>query len=140
MAAANIEVNQQIPSVTKTITQEKINLFEACGILDRENIHNSPEMAMQKLGTTFPIASGRMSVAFASESLRKFFGAEVFNHSGTLNLKFLRPVKNGDTITVHGSVSRQEKVENGTMVTVDVFCENQNQDKTAVGAATAIVP
>ena len=140
MAAAIIEVNQEIPSVTKTITQEKINLFEACGILDRENIHNSPEMAMQKLGTTFPIASGRMSVAFASESLRKFFGAEVFNHSGTLNLKFLRPVKNGDTITVHGTVSRQEKAENGTMVTVDVFCENQNQDKTAVGAATAIVP
>jgi acyl dehydratase len=140
MAAAIIEANQEIPSVTKTITQEKINLFEACGILDRENIHNSPEMAMQKLGTTFPIASGRMSVAFASESLRKFFGAEVFNHSGTLNLKFLRPVKNGDTITVHGTVSRQEKVENGTMVTVDVFCENQNQDKTAVGAATAIVP
>ncbi|MDP6549373.1 MAG: MaoC family dehydratase [Dehalococcoidia bacterium] len=140
MAAGKIEVNQEIPSVTKAITQEKIDLFEACGILDRENIHNSPEMALQKLGTTFPIASGRMSVAFASESLRKFFGAEVFNHSGTLNLKFLRPVKNGDTITVHGSVSRQEKVENGTIVTVDVFCENQNQDKTAVGAATAIVP
>jgi acyl dehydratase len=139
MAAGKIEVNQEIPSVTKTITQDKINLFEACGILDRENIHNSPEMAMQKLGTTFPIASGRMSVAFASESLRKFFGAEVFNHSGTLNLKFLRPVKNGDTITVHGTVSREEKVEKGTMVTVDVFCENQNQDKTAVGAATAIV-
>ena len=140
MAAARIDVNQEIPSVTKTITQEKIDLFEACGILDRENIHNSPEMALQKLGTTFPIASGRMSVAFASESLRKFFGAEVFNHSGTLNLKFLRPVKNGDTITVHGTVSRQEKVEKGTIVTVDVFCENQNQDKTAVGAATAIVP
>jgi acyl dehydratase len=140
MAAARIDVNQEIPSVTKTITQEKIDLFEACGILDRENIHNSPEMALQKLGTTFPIASGRMSVAFASESLRKFFGAEVFNHSGTLNLKFLRPVKNGDTITVHGTVSRQEKVEKGTMVTVDVFCENQNQNKTAVGAATAIVP
>ena len=140
MATGKIEVNQEIPSVTKSITQEKINLFEACGILDRENIHNSPEMAMQKLGTTFPIASGRMSVAFASESLRKFFGAEVFNHSGTLNLKFLRPVKEGGTITVHGTVSRQEKVEKGTIVTVDVFCENQNQDKTAVGAATAIVP
>ena len=140
MATGKIEVNQEIPSVTKSITQEKINLFEACGILDRENIHNSPEMAMQKLGTTFPIASGRMSVAFASESLRKFFGAQVFNHSGTLNLKFLRPVKEGDTITVHGTVSRQEKVEKGTIVTVDVFCENQNQDKTAVGAATAIVP
>ena len=38
-----------------------------------------------------------MSVAFASESLRRFFGPEVFNHTGTVNLKFLRPVKGGDT-------------------------------------------
>ncbi len=68
------------------------------------------------------------------------FGPEVFNHSGTLNLKFLRPVKDGDSITVHGSVSHLEQGEKGTPVRVVVICENQNQDKTAVGAATAIVP
>ena len=138
MASAELS-NETIPVLTKTITQIKINQFESCGILDRENIHNSPELAKQRLGTTYPIASGRMSVAFASESLRKFFGAEVFNHTGTVNLKFLRPVKEGDTITVGGTVNSRQTVDNGTLVTVDLYCENQNGDKTAIGQGTALV-
>ena len=139
MAVSKLEIDQQIPSVSKRITQESINQFEACGILNRENIHTSPEMAQKRLGYSHPIASGRMSVAFAAESLRKFFGPGVFNHTGTVSLKFLRPVKNGDTITVHGSVSRRDQVETGTLVTVGVFCENQDHDKTAIGTGTAIV-
>ena len=138
MATANLD-QDTIPVLTKTITQVKINQFESCGILDRQNIHNNPELAKQRLGTTFPIASGRMSVAFASESLRKFFGAEVFNHTGTVNLKFLRPVKEGDTLTIQGTVNSRQAVENGTLVTVDISCENQNGDKTAVGQGSAIV-
>ncbi len=138
MASAEL-INETIPVLTKTITQVKINQFESCGIRDRENIHNNPELAKQRLGTTYPIASGRMSVAFASESLRKFFGAEVFNHTGTVNLKFLRPVKEGDTITVGGTVNSRQTVDNGTLVTVDLYCENQNGDKTAIGQGTALV-
>ncbi len=138
MASAELS-NETIPVLTKTITQIKINQFESCGILDRQNIHNNPELAKQRLGTTYPIASGRMSVAFASESLRKFFGAEVFNHTGTVNLKFLRPVKEGDTITVGGTINSRQTVDNGTLVTVDLYCENQNGDKTAIGQGTALV-
>ena len=140
MAVSKLEVNQQIPSVSKKITQDSIDQFESCGILDRENIHNSPDMAQRRLGVSYPIASGRMSVAFAAESLRRLFGPQVFNHSGTVNLKFLRPVKHGDTITVHGTIGHREQVENGTLVTVDVYCENQNGGKTAVGTGTALVP
>ncbi len=139
MAVLKVELDQPIPSVTKKVTQESINQFEACGILDRENIHNSPELAQARLGYKHPLASGRMSVAFAAESLRKFFGPDIFNHTGTVNLKFLRPVKDGDTITVHGSVKHQQPVEKGTLVTVELFCENQDQDKTAIGTGTAIV-
>ena len=139
MASASIATGQQIPSVTKAVTQDTINQFENCGILDRQNIHNDPELAQQRLGTTYPIASGRMSVAFASESLRRFFGPEVFNHTGTVNLKFLRPVKGGDTITVTGEVSGQEETEDGSRVTVNVYCENQNGDRTAAGIGTAVV-
>ena len=138
MASAELN-NTTIPSVTKSITQVKINQFESCGILERENIHNSPELAQKRLGTSYTLASGRMSVAFASESLRKFFGPDVFNHTGTVNLKFLRPVKEGDTITVGGSVNSRQAVENGTMVIVDLFCENQHGDKPAIGQGTAIV-
>ena len=139
MADVKIELNQQIPTISKKITQESINQFEACGILDRENIHNSPELARQRLGFAHPLASGRMSVAFAAESLRKFFGPEVFNHTGTVNLKFLRPVKNGDTITVTGKVSHQQEIDKGTLVSVDLFCENQDRDMTAIGSGTAVI-
>ena len=134
-----METGRQIPSVTKTVTQDTINQFENCGILDRQNIHNNPELAQQRLGTTYPIASGRMSVAFAAESLRRFFGPAVFNHTGSVNLKFLRPVKGGDTITVTGEVSRQEDSDDGSLVIVNLVCENQNGDRTAVGIGTAVI-
>ena len=134
-----METGRQIPSVTKTVTQDTINQFENCGILDRQNIHNNPELAQQRLGTTYPIASGRMSVAFAAESLRRFFGPTVFNHTGSVNLKFLRPVKGGDTITVTGEVSRQEDSDDGSLVIVNLVCENQNGDRTAVGIGTAVI-
>jgi acyl dehydratase len=140
MATRKIEANAKIPTVTKHITQDNINQFEACGIRGHENIHNSPELARQRLGTTYPIASGRMSVVYATEALRKFFGPQVFNHTGTVNLKFLRPVKSGDTITVTGSVGGQERTDKGTMVTVNLVCQNQNGDQTAVGIGTAVVP
>jgi len=140
MASTRLEIDATIPSVSKHVTQSSINQFESCGILDRVNIHNDPEFAQQRLGFSAPIASGRMSVVFAAESLRKFFGPQVFHHTGTINLKFLRPVKHGDTITVSGTVTRHEQVEGGTLVTVGIFCQNQDQEKTAVGIATAIVP
>ena len=138
--ASPILDNAPIPTLTKSVTEESILQFESCGILDRQNIHNNYELAARRLGTTYTLASGRMSITFASEALRRFFGPEVFNHSGSVNLKFLRPVKDGDTITVSGSVIQQDAVENGTQVVVQVQCHNQNGDTTAVGQGTAIVP
>ena len=134
-----INIGQNIPSVTKSITENSILGFESTGILERENIHNNPEMAAKRLGTTYTLASGRMSITFASECLRKFFGTETFNHTGTVNLKFLRPVKTGDTITVTGAVSSTEEIESGIRVSVDLFCDNQDGNRTAIGIGTAIV-
>ena len=138
MASAGLET-KTIPTLTKTISQVKINQFESCGIRDRENIHNSPELARQRLGTTYPIASGRMSVAFASQLLREFFGADTFHHSGVVNLKFLRPVKEGDTVNISGAYNSAQETPEGTLVTVDIACENQDGDKTAIGQGSAIV-
>lgn len=139
MASQVIPENATLPTLTKAITQDSINRFESCGILERQNIHNDPDLAAKRLGTTYPIASGRMSITFAAEALRKFFGPEVFNHTGSVNLKFLRPVKGGDTLTISGAVIDQQPVERGTQVTVQVQCHNQNGDTTAVGQGMAIV-
>jgi len=138
MASTELET-KAIPTLTKSITQVKINQFESCGIRERENIHNSPELAKQRLGTTYPIASGRMSVAFAAELLRKYFGPEIFHHSGVVNLKFLRPVKEGDAVTISGQYNSSAEVENGTLVTVDITCQNQNGNTTAIGQGSAVI-
>ena len=139
MASARLD-SETLPVITKHITQESINLFESCGILNRANIHNDPELAARRLGTNYAIASGRMSIAFCTEAMRKFVGADDFHRSGNVNLKFLRPVKDGDTVTVHGQLINREAQDDGsTLVTVDVYCENQNGDKTAVGQASARV-
>ena len=138
MASTELET-KAIPTLTKSITQIKINQFESCGIRERENIHNSPELAKQRLGTTYPIASGRMSVAFAAELLRKYFGPEVFHHSGVVNLKFLRPVKEGDSVSINGQYNSSAEVERGTLVTVDITCQNQNGDTTAIGQGSAVI-
>ena len=135
----NLEVGVQVPSVTKLITQDTIDQFEACGIMGEPNIHTDPALAARRLGTNYPIASGRMSITYASESLRKFFGAEAFHRSGNINLKFLRPVKPGDSVTVIGQVTETHPEEGGTRVVVQLTCQNQNGDTTAAGVGTALV-
>ena len=134
-----LEVGTELPTLTKTITQEKIDLFESCGIRNRANIHTDPELAARSMGTTYAIASGRMSIAFATEALRKLFGADRFHGTGTVNLKFLRPVKDGDAITVRGRVSDLVLEGTGTRVSVEVWCENQEGHKTAVGMGSALM-
>ncbi|MBN41645.1 MAG: hypothetical protein FI721_06530 [SAR202 cluster bacterium] len=136
---AEIKIDDVLPSVTKTITQEKIELFEDCGILDRQNIHNNPEIARERLKFDHPIASGRMSVTYAAEIIRKFVGEDAFHHSGTVNLKYLKPLIQGDTVNVSGTVVATEEIDTGLLVTINIQCENQNGEKTAIGQGTAVV-
>ena len=134
-----LEVGAELPPLTKTITQAKIDLFEACGVLDRASIHTDRDLAARRLGTAYPVASGRMSIAFVSEALRKLFGAEAFHRAGSVNLKFLRPIKDGDVITVRGRVTETVSEDAGKRVIVEVWCENQDGHKTAAGLGSARV-
>jgi acyl dehydratase len=140
--ATSPEVGSEITPVTKHLTQEKINLFEACGLRggERSSFHTDPEAALQALGTTTPIASGRMLLSFAAEALRRFFGPAVFNHHGTLDLRFIKPVTAGDTITVRGRVTEKQLEAHGTHVSLQIWCENQNGEKTAIGTGGALYP
>ena len=48
-------------------------------------------------------------------------------------------MKAGDTITVTGAVNGSQETEDGTQVSVDLFCDNQDGNRTAVGIGTAII-
>jgi acyl dehydratase len=81
-----------------------------------------------------------MSLSFAIEMLRRVFGSDVFNHTGTVDLRFLRPVRPGDTITFTGKIVSLTREVNGSRVSVEIKAENQRGDTTGVGQGSAVVP
>ena len=130
----------ELPPLVKEMTQEAINLFEGSAGQSGPSQFTDEETARETLGTEGTVASGRMSLSFAIEMLRRFFGSEVYNHSGTVDLRFLRPVRPGDTITFTGNIVGVTREANGSRVSVEIKAENQRGDTTGVGQGSAVVP
>ena len=144
MGRQEIVLGAEIPTVTKKVNQEKMTLYE--NVYDRtklglptENQHTSIAAAKARVGTSFTIASGRMELTYCTEALRNFFGPEAFGHTAKVRMMHIRPVRDGDTITAHGKVTEVKPEAAGKRVTVDIWCDNQNGDKTGVGSATVLV-
>ncbi len=137
MKSQQIEIGYELPSLRKQVTQERINAFEAAGITGGSNFHTDPAAA-RSLGIGSPIASGRMTSAYVSQMMTAAFAGD-WAHSGTSDLTFLRPVRDGDTITVHAVVKENTPEQGGMRIVFEVWAENQNGDKTAVGSASVRV-
>ena len=133
-------IGDEVPSLSKTMTQEMINLFEKSGGKEGPSQFTDEATAKGVLGTSGTVASGRMSLTFATEMLRRYFGPEVYNRGGHVELRNLRPVRPGDTITFTGTVTEITKVTNGVRVAVSVTATNQKGDTTGAGAGACIVP
>ena len=136
----NYEEGDDITPLVKEMTQEAINLFEGSSGHTGPSQYTDEAAAKEVLGTEGTVASGRMSLTFAIEMLRRHFGPEVFNHTGTVDIRFLRPVRPGDTITFSGKISGITREANGSKVSVNITAENQKGDTTGVGQGSAIVP
>ena len=134
------QVGDEVLPVVKQVTQEAINLFEGSAGESGPSQFTDETTARETLGTAGTVASGRMSLAFAIEMLRKHFGSSVFNHTGIVDLRFLRPVRPGDTITFSGKIIDTTREANGSKVSVEIKVENQKGDTTGVGTGSAIVP
>jgi 3-hydroxybutyryl-CoA dehydratase len=133
-------VGDEVPTLSKTMSQDMINLFEKSGGKTGPSQFTDEATAQATLGTKGTVASGRMSLTFASEMLRRYFGAQHYNRAGTIDLRFLRPVRPGDTITFTGKVTAIAREPNGGRVSVEVGATNQKGDTTAAGSGTCIVP
>ena len=134
------EIGEEVGPLVKEMTQEAINLFEGSSGESGPSQFTDEETAAQTLGTTGTVASGRMSLTFAIEMLSRYFGGDVFNRGGMVDLRFLRPVRPGDTITFTGKISEITAEVNGSRVSVDIQATNQNGDTTGVGKGSAVVP
>lgn len=99
------EVGDELPVLTKTLTQEKINRYaEASG--DHNPLHTDPAFAATtQFGGT--IAHGMLVLAYISEMMTAAFG-HAWGSSGTLKVRFRGAARPGDTVVASGRVVRTE--------------------------------
>lgn len=129
-----ITVGQVLPSLVKDIPQRKIDVYS--GVRPR-SIHSDEAFARAK-GFRAPLAQGMMSTAYVSEMMTALLGAG-FVKGGAMSMAFIKPVYAGDRLTVHGVVKEVRPEGAATRVVVEVWCENQDGEKTAAGSASGLL-
>lgn len=128
-----VGVGQELPSLVKEMSQRRIDVYS--GVRPR-SIHTDEAWAHQK-GFRTTLAQGMMSTAFASEMMTRLLGAG-FVRGGTLSMAFIKPVYAGDRLSVHGVVKEVRPEGARKRVVVEVWCQNQHGEKTAVGTASGL--
>ena len=133
-------LGDEITPLIKTMSQEAINDFEGSAGVKHPTQFTDTEFAQERLGTAGTIASGRMSVTFCLELMRRNFGADSFNRTGMVDLRNLRPVRPGNTITFTGKIIDISREANGNKITVEINATNDEGNLTGVGKGSGIVP
>ena len=128
-------VGHAMPVLVKEISQRRIDAYS--GVRPR-SIHSDEAWARAK-GFRTTLAQGMMSTAYVSQMMVGLLGAG-FVRGGTLSMAFIAPVHAGDRLTVHGVIREKRPEGTGARVVVEVWCENQLGEKTAVGTATGLLP
>jgi acyl dehydratase len=131
--ADKITIGQELPTLVKEIPQRKIDAYS--GVRPR-SIHSDEAWAQRK-GFRAPLAQGMMSTAYVSEMMTNFLGAG-FVKGGTISVAFTQPVYAGDRLTVHGRVKDKRAEDGATRIIVEVWCENQDGEQTAIGTASGL--
>ena len=132
--ASSLAVGHELPPLEKELTQRHIDAYS--GVRTR-SIHTDEAWARRK-GFRTTLAQGMMSTAYVSEMMTRLLGAG-FVRGGTMSLAFVQPVYAGDRLTVRGIVKERRPEGAATRVVVDVWCENQHGQKTAVGTASGVI-
>ena len=122
---------QALPFLEKEISQRRIDAYS---VVRPKSIHTDEDWARQR-GFRAPLAQAMMSTAYVSEMMTRFLGTG-FVKGGKMSMVFIKPVYAGDRLTVRGVIKDKRPEGDATRVVVEVWCENQHGEKTAVGTAS----
>jgi acyl dehydratase len=134
VATKEMKVGQELPPLRKVVTLEHMRLYT---LWANRNMHTDWEWA-KKGGFPAPVAQGLMSHAYISEMCTNFFG-ESWLKGGKLDVRFINYTLPGDIIDVRGIVREKRTEGNAVRFNCEVWCQNQAEEKTCVGTATALL-
>ena len=123
-------VGQEIPRLTKTA-------FMPIKPDARNAIHTDDYA--KKFGMRGALIGGSTLLSYALEMLFKTFGKNWFCH-GRISTSFIGGgAINGDVLTARGVVTAVEPEQTGNRLMLDIWLENQKQEKILVGHASCII-
>jgi hypothetical protein len=127
----SLKVGDEIPNLTK-IAYMPIDP-------NARNVIHTDEYA-RDFGMRGALIGGSTLLSYILEMLYKYFGQNWLYH-GKINVSFIGGgAINGDIVSAHGVVKAIEKDEVSTRLKLDVYLENQMQEKIVVGEASCIIP
>lgn len=130
---ATLKPGDLLSVVKHRVSTDKMVEFEQV-IWDRGRNAHSDAGEAKKDGLARPLASGQNQMAFIHEMLEKNFG-DGWVYGGRISVRYICPVYDGDELTAGGAVVEVEDGAGTAKLTLDVWCENQEGQKTAAGRA-----
>jgi len=136
-----VELGATIPEEKRNITQDAIDHY-AVASFDYNPIHIDPEWKRQVdlPGGKSTIAHGQMTLSFIATALCNW----AYPGGGwvsKMEAKYIKPVLPGDVITAGGTVTEKHFHGKGkNFVVLEIFAQNQRNEKVAVGEAEVIWP
>ena len=125
----------------KTLSYERLWAFSGGPFAPegwpKKNLHTDPETA-GRVGLSRPIVSGTQFQGHIVELFMELFGPAWYA-SGSMDVRFVRGVGAGDTVTAMATVTGREEVNGGIRFDMDVSCVLGDNDPALVGTATGVL-
>ena len=129
-STGSLRTGDEIPSLTKTAYMPVDP--------NARNVIHTDEYA-KDFGMRGALIGGSTLLSYVLEMLYNYFGQNWFYH-GKINVSFIGGgAINGDIVTAHGVIKAIEKETNSIRVKLDVYLENQMQEKIVSGEASCII-
>lgn len=136
------QIGQEFVGKPKKILWERIWTFSG-GVFTsqgwpKKNLHTDKEFA-QSLALPTMGVSATQYLGHMAELMIDLFGEAWLRHGEMSDVKFIKLVVNGDTLISKVKVVGKEQEGAKVKYLLEIYVENQSNDKVLVGTATGIV-
>lgn len=143
-----LQIGDELPPLTRVMTRERMrwyadSLNTAAFAHDDivralPSIHTDDRLAHEQ-GLRGIVAEGMITTCWVSNVLYDVFG-DAYASGGELTTKFIRPIFEGERLSVHIRVEGVEQIESEILYALGIRCVNENGELFSAGNARVKVP
>jgi 3-hydroxybutyryl-CoA dehydratase len=138
MITRDAKPGDPLPAVEKDIDQERIMAWARISG-DFNRLHVDPEYA-GKTRFKGTIAHGPLSLAFLNQLMMQCFGAGWVRGGQLLDVRFVAPIRPGDTLSVGGIVKEIRENNGEAYAECELFIDKVGGERAVVGRAVGRLP